>query len=96
MTEIKDFFKPYLSVKVKYKGGKKAKGDRHYYKLSSNENPIGASPKATAAIRQSLKNLHIYPDNTDHRLREALAFEFKNQIQAEQFITANAGSEVMD
>ncbi|MEO0338817.1 MAG: histidinol-phosphate transaminase [Bacteroidota bacterium] len=25
-----------------------------------------------------------------------MAFEFKNQIQAEQFITANAGSEVMD
>ncbi len=96
MTDIKDHFKSYLSVKGKYKGGKKAQGDRRYYKLSSNENPIGASPKAMAAIKAALNDLHIYPDNTDARLREALALDFNQDIDPRQFITANAGSEVMD
>ena len=30
-------------------------------KLASNENALGPSPKATAAIANALKNLHRYP-----------------------------------
>lgn len=41
-------------------------------KLSSNENPYGASRRATDAFRQAAGNLHLYP-STDHKeLREAI------------------------
>lgn len=42
-------------------------------KLASNENPLGASPKALAAIRQSLSALHRYPDGAGHRLTHRIA-----------------------
>ena len=31
-------------------------------KMASNENSLGPSPKAIAAIKDSLSNLHRYPD----------------------------------
>ncbi len=42
-------------------------------KLASNENPLGPSPKALAAIRQSLSTLHRYPDGAGHRLTRKIA-----------------------
>ena len=42
------------------------------------------------------KNIDIYPDQTDIRLREALVQDFDNQLTADQFITGNSGSEVID
>lgn len=41
-------------------------------KLSSNENPLGCSEKAAAAFAASATNLHIYPDGSVTRLREAI------------------------
>ncbi|WP_165349989.1 MULTISPECIES: histidinol-phosphate transaminase [unclassified Mesorhizobium] len=43
------------------------------YKLSSNENPLGPSPKAIEAARQVAAKLDVYPDGTARRLREAIA-----------------------
>jgi histidinol-phosphate aminotransferase len=42
-------------------------------KLASNENPLGPSPKALAAIRKSLDDLHRYPDGGAHLLTGKLA-----------------------
>jgi histidinol-phosphate aminotransferase len=42
-------------------------------KLASNENPLGPSPKATAAIRQAASKLFLYPDGASVSLRAALA-----------------------
>lgn len=41
-------------------------------KLSSNENPLGTSPRALAALR-NLDDLNIYVDNQYHELRAKLA-----------------------
>ncbi|MGH7329718.1 MAG: pyridoxal phosphate-dependent aminotransferase, partial [Polyangiaceae bacterium] len=41
-------------------------------KLSSNENPLGASPRALDALGR-LEHLNIYVDNEYHELREKLA-----------------------
>ncbi|ADH90745.1 histidinol-phosphate aminotransferase [Ancylobacter novellus DSM 506] len=41
------------------------------HKLSSNESPLGASPKALAAF-QSTDALEIYPDGSSTKLREAI------------------------
>lgn len=103
MPDQKDkisFFKEYLAVATPYKGGKamneiKTKKDK-IYKLSSNENPIGASPKALEAIKNNLDNLHIYPDRTDKRLQKALQHFYNDAIDAEQFIGASSGSEIID
>jgi histidinol-phosphate aminotransferase len=43
------------------------------HKLSSNENPLGPSPKAIEAARDVAAKLDIYPDGTARRLREAIA-----------------------
>lgn len=42
-------------------------------KLASNENPIGPSPKAVAAIREALLELHRYPEGDCYYLRQAVA-----------------------
>lgn len=41
-------------------------------KLSSNETPLGASPKAKAAFAASADRLHRYPDGSAAALREAI------------------------
>lgn len=42
-------------------------------KMASNENPLGPSPLASAAVREALNSLHIYPDSNCYYLREKLA-----------------------
>ncbi|MEM6700931.1 MAG: histidinol-phosphate transaminase, partial [Bacteroidota bacterium] len=98
IKHINDVFKSHLTVKTVYKGGKSImpRAGQKVYKLSSNENPIGMSPKALEAIQKYSQNLHLYPDNTDIRLREALVEDFDNQLHIDQFIAANSGSEIID
>ncbi len=95
--DIKSIFKPHLVPKEVYKGGKNIPpSHKKIYKLSSNENPLGASPKALAAMKAALNKVDIYPDQTDIRLREALVQDFDNQLSADQFLCGNSGSEVID
>ncbi len=42
-------------------------------KVASNENPLGPSPAAIAALPGALANLHLYPDAGGFALRRALA-----------------------
>jgi histidinol-phosphate aminotransferase len=42
-------------------------------KLSSNENPLGASPKAIAAFKAAADELERYPDGGANKLRAAIA-----------------------
>jgi len=42
-------------------------------KLASNENPLGPSPRAVAAIQESLHELARYPDGNGFELKTALA-----------------------
>ncbi len=69
---------------------------KELHKLSSNENALGPSPKAIAAIQAALPRLHEYGFRVDDPLREALAAAFDQEIPAEQFVTANAGLEIID
>ena len=41
-------------------------------KLSANESPLGASPKAVAAFREMAGKIHIYPEGSSRLLRVAL------------------------
>lgn len=41
-------------------------------KLASNENPLGASPAAVAAMQEAIKTIAIYPDGNGFELKDAL------------------------
>lgn len=97
MSTIESVFKPYLQPKEVYKGGKNLpSSNQKVYKLSSNENPLGASPKAVAALKKAAETIDLYPDQTDIRLRKTLVQDFDDQLAADQFICGNSGSEVID
>ena len=71
-------------------------GDKKLYKLSSNENLLGPSPKALQAIRDNVHLIGEYPDRSDGRLREALSSYYDGQLSQEQFFCGNSGSEVLE
>lgn len=50
-----------------------SKGGGESIKLSSNENPFGCSEKARQAIKDSLDNIHRYPEGSCILLREKLS-----------------------
>ena len=66
--------KPGILEIAPYVGGKsKAAPGVRVVKLSSNENPLGASPKAREAFQRSAESLHRYPDGAALKLRETIA-----------------------
>ena len=63
-------------------------------KLASNENPLGPSPKALDAMRETLAQSHLYPDGGAFYLREAIAAQFG--LQRSNVILGNGSSEVIE
>jgi histidinol-phosphate aminotransferase len=63
-------------------------------KLASNENPLGPSPKAVAAMTSALTNLHRYPDGAGYTLRTALAAKFK--VDFAQTCIGNGSDEIIE
>jgi histidinol-phosphate aminotransferase len=56
-----------------YVGGRSAvPGVDRVFKLSSNESPIGPSPKAVEALHAAAHNLELYPDGSARALRQAI------------------------
>ena len=49
------------------------RGTRNSIKLASNENPLGPSPRALAALQQTLNSVHRYPDSAGFVLTGKLA-----------------------
>jgi histidinol-phosphate aminotransferase len=57
-------------------GKSAAPGVERVFKLSSNETPLGPSPKALAAYHEVGKHLEDYPDGASTALREAIGRAF--------------------
>jgi histidinol-phosphate aminotransferase len=53
-------------------GKESAEGVARVYKLSSNETPLGPSPKAIEAYKMATDHLELYPDGQSTALREAI------------------------
>src|SRR6476646_6337706 len=62
-----------LDISAYVPGKSEAPGVAKVYKLSSNETPLGPSPRAMAAFRALADHLQAYPDGASTRLREAIA-----------------------
>lgn len=83
-----------------YEGGKPIEelarelGISSAVKLASNENPLGPSPKALAAARAVLNDVHRYPDASAFKLRERIAAE--HRVPMEHVIQGNGSNELLD
>jgi histidinol-phosphate aminotransferase len=65
-----------LAIEAYVPGKSKAPGVDKVFKLSSNETPLGPSPKAVAAYNEAGKHLEDYPDGSASDLREAIGRAF--------------------
>ncbi|MDA0348525.1 MAG: histidinol-phosphate transaminase [Verrucomicrobia bacterium] len=63
-------------------------------KLASNENPLGASPRALEAVKNFLDQSYLYPDGGCYELRKALSN--KLQLDPGQFVFGNGSNEVIE
>lgn len=62
-------------------------------KLSSNENPLGPSPKAMAAVRSVLAGVHRYPDDGGYELIHRLATH--HSLVPEAVVLGNGSDELL-
>jgi len=65
-----------LDIDAYVPGKSEAPGAARVFKLSSNESPLGPSPKAIAAYRGVADRLQDYPDGSATDLREAIGRAF--------------------
>ena len=90
----------YIRSLIPYEPGKPIEEVEREYgiansvKLASNENPLGPSPKALAAIRARLDELHLYPDGDCFYLKIGLAN--KLGVLPEQLIFGNGSNEIIE
>lgn len=66
-------FKPHIAKLPAYKPPAVPPGVGRVIDLSSNENPLGPSPKAVAALREAAETVSRYPDASGAALKAALA-----------------------
>ena len=63
-------------------------------KLASNENPLGVSPKALAAMRPLLDGLARYPDGNGFELKQALSRRYG--VGQDQIVLGNGSNDVLE
>jgi len=63
-------------------------------KLASNENSLGPSPRAVAAMQQAATRMHLYPDGGAFYLRQALAA--KLGISPDMLLFGNGSNEIIE
>lgn len=73
---------------------KRELGLKEVIKLASNENSLGPSPKAIAAIKKNLLKINRYPDSNGFYLKKALAKSQK--VSALNIILGNGSDEIID
>ena len=62
-------------------------------KLNSNENPLGPSPMAVAALKKSLSEMHRYPGTAERELRWKLSA--CHGLGEQHFVIGNGGTDVL-
>jgi histidinol-phosphate aminotransferase len=63
-------------------------------KLASNENPLGPSPLAIAAVEKALKQAHLYPDGSGFYLKQKLAD--KLHLEPTNLILGNGSNDIIE
>lgn len=102
MSAIWDQANPQLRDLVAYEPGKPIEDvardlgldPNDIVKLASNENPLGPSPKAVAAMTDVLSKAQLYPDGGGYKLRQAIAE--KNGLARENVVLGNGSNEIIE
>jgi histidinol-phosphate aminotransferase len=68
--------------------------EKSIVKLASNENPLGVSPKAQAAIRATIDGLALYPDGNGFELKHALSSHLG--VNMDQLVLGNGSNDVLE
>jgi len=75
---VRRLWRPVLDDLIPYDAGLSIEalarelGRSELVRLSANENPLGPSPLAVAAVEREAARIHLYPDGGSTALREAL------------------------
>ncbi len=99
---IWDFANPQLRDLVAYEPGKPVEDvarelglrPEEIVKLASNENPLGPSPEAVAAMKAAVETANFYPDGGGWKLRNAIAEEFG--LERENVVLGNGSNEIIE
>src|SRR5260221_8977575 len=68
--------------------------EKKIVKLASNENPLGVSPKARAAIKRELAGLARYPDGNAFELKAALSRRYG--VPQECIVVGNGSNDLLE
>ncbi len=99
MIDFKSMMRPCLGGVTPYFPGKpiaevqRELGLKRVVKLASNENHLGASPRALAVLRSSAKDTRLYPEGASPLLRRAFAEH--HGVEPGQVIVGNGSDEII-
>jgi histidinol-phosphate aminotransferase len=68
--------------------------EKRIIKLASNENPLGVSPRAKAAIRKAIAGLGRYPDGNAFDLKAALARRYR--VPEDCIVVGNGSNDLLE
>lgn len=63
-------------------------------KLASNENPLGCSPKAVAAMLDAIKTIALYPDGNGFELKDALSRRYG--VEHARIVLGNGSNDMLE
>ncbi len=63
-------------------------------KLASNENPLGASPKAVEAMHEAIKTIALYPDGNGFELKDALVKRYG--VEHNNLVLGNGSNDLLE
>ncbi|MCX7305654.1 MAG: histidinol-phosphate transaminase [Hyphomicrobiales bacterium] len=98
MTKATDLSRPQpragvMDIEAYVPGKSGAHGAVKVHKLSSNENPLGSSPKVVEAVREVAGRLEFYPDGSATRLRESIGEA--HGLNPANIVCSNGSDEVL-
>jgi histidinol-phosphate aminotransferase len=95
-----DLAPPYIRAIAPYQPGKpiaeleRELGISGIVKLASNENPLGCSPLATAAMLEAIKTIALYPDGNCFELKDALSKRYG--VGHERMVLGNGSNDMLE
>jgi len=87
-------FKPYVAGKPIEEVRRELGLAGRIAKLASNENPLGTSPRALAAMREAIEEVSLYPDDSAWCFRQAVAR--RHGVGMENVFAASGSVEVIE
>lgn len=99
MGRVRRLWRPVVDTVTPYEPGKPLEtlaeelGLVDVVRLSANENPLGPSPRAVAAIAREAARVHLYPDGGSGALRDGLGRRLG--VAPDQIVVGNGADELI-